>query len=231
MDSLSLLERILLWAVPVILAVTVHETAHGVVAARLGDDTAARAGRLTLNPLRHLDPIGSFVVPGLLLWLSGFTFGWARPVPVDFERLRRPKRDMALVAAAGPLANLVMALAWAVVMKLGLALAGTGSTLGPVLTLMGAAGVFINSSLMMLNLLPMPPLDGGRILVALLPTRIGRGISHIEPWGLPVLVVLIVSGLLGQIIWPMMVVGMAASTWLLDLPVGALTGALRLMLG
>lgn len=231
MDSLSLFERVLLWAVPVVLAVTVHETAHGLVAGWLGDDTAAGAGRLSLNPLHHLDPVGSFVVPGLLLWLSGFIFGWARPVPVDFSRLRRPRVDTVLVVAAGPLANLIMSLIWAAVMKLGLAMQASEASVALALILMGAAGVFINSSLMMLNLLPLPPLDGGRIAIALMPSPIARAMDRVEPWGMLLLLGLIVTGVVGKVIWPMVVIGMAASTHLLSLPVGSLTAALRPMFG
>lgn len=231
MDALSLPVRMLLWAVPVILAVTVHEVAHGVVAGYFGDPAARRAGRLSLNPLRHVDPIGSIVVPGVLLWIGGFIFGWARPVPVDARRLRRPKRDMALVAVAGPLSNLLMSLIWALVMKAGIWVTASAPSAGALLIYTSAAGVFINTALMMLNLLPLLPLDGGRIVQPLLPAPAGRLLLRLEPWGFPILVALIASGLLARLVWPMMVVGMAASTYLVGLPVGLLTGALRVMLG
>jgi len=231
MDTLALPARILLWAVPVLFAVTVHEVAHGIVAACFGDSTARRAGRLSLNPLRHVDPVGSIVVPAILLWIGGFAFGWARPVPVDANSLRRPRRDMALVAVAGPLSNLFMSLAWALVMKAGIWMSVSGFWVGALMLYMGAAGVFINSALMMLNLLPLLPLDGGRILQTLLSERAGRLLLRLEPWGFPVLVLMIASGLLGKLVWPMMVVGMAASTHLAGLPVGLLSDVLGSMLG
>jgi Zn-dependent protease len=201
MPDFSLLaQQIAIWAVPVLLAVTVHEVAHGLVARRLGDDTASRAGRLSLNPIRHVDPVGTLLVPALLLvFHSPFLFSWARPVPVDFRKLRQPLRDMAIVAAAGPGSNLAMAFAWAGLVWTCVAVGGPegGWTL---LRDMGVAGVAINVVLMVVNLIPLPPLDGGRIAVGLLPTSLGRPLSRIEPWGMVILIALLVTGILGPIL-------------------------------
>ncbi|MEW6647243.1 MAG: site-2 protease family protein [Pseudomonadota bacterium] len=201
MDELNLLQRVVVWALPVLFAITVHETAHGWMALRLGDPTALMLGRLTLNPIKHIDPLGTVLVPGLLLMLGGFLFGWAKPVPITYENLRHPKRDMALVAAAGPLSNLVMALFWALVIRLGLEL-GAGTGAGIYLVYSGVAGIFINTILMVLNLLPLPPLDGGRVLVGLLPGPLSWRVSRIEPYGFPILLALLFTGLLGKILWP-----------------------------
>ncbi|GAB4294500.1 MAG: site-2 protease family protein [Thiohalomonadaceae bacterium] len=201
MDELNLLQRVVVWALPVLFAITVHETAHGWMALRLGDPTALMLGRLTLNPIKHMDPLGTVLIPGLLLLLGGFLFGWAKPVPITYENLHHPKRDMALVAAAGPLSNLVMALFWALVIRLGLEL-GAGTGAGIYLVYSGVAGIFINTILMVLNLLPLPPLDGGRVLVGLLPGPLSWRVSRIEPYGFPILLALLFTGLLGKILWP-----------------------------
>lgn len=229
MEALALWQKILLWFLPVLFAVTVHEIAHGYVALKYGDTTAKEAGRLSLNPLKHISPVGSVIVPALFILFSGFIFGWAKPVPVNQARLHKPKTDMALVAVAGPLSNLIMAILWALLMKVGIWLSGTSLMLAQILIIVGAAGVFINSALMMLNLLPFPPLDGGRILVGVLPKKYGHMISRIEPWGLPILLILIFSGLLGKIVWPMMMTGMAAATYISGLPLGLLSDALRVL--
>lgn len=201
MDELNLLQRVVVWALPVLFAITVHETAHGWMALRLGDPTARMLGRLTLNPVKHIDPVGTLLVPGVLLMLGGFLFGWARPVPVTWENLHHPKRDMALVAVAGPLSNLLMALFWAVVIRLGMEL-GTGNAAALYLVYTGVAGIFINIILMVLNMLPLPPLDGGRVLVGLLPGPLSWKVSRLEPYGLPILLLLMFTGLLGKILWP-----------------------------
>jgi Zn-dependent protease len=201
MEELNLLQRLVVWALPVLFAITVHETAHGWMALRLGDPTAMMLGRLSLNPIKHIDPLGTVLVPGLLLMFGGFLFGWAKPVPITYENLRHPKRDMALVAAAGPLSNLAMALFWALVIRLGLELgAGNGAALYLVYT--GVAGIFINVILMVLNLLPLPPLDGGRVAVGLLPGPLSWKFSRIEPYGFPILLLLLFTGMLGKILWP-----------------------------
>ncbi len=200
MDELNLLQRITVWAIPVIFAITVHETAHGVVALRLGDPTAKMLGRLTLNPVKHIDPIGTLLVPGILLLLPGsFLFGWAKPVPITWQNLKQPRRDMALVALGGPLSNLLMALLWAGAIQVGLLLEGAG---GIFLIYTGVAGIFVNIILAVLNLVPLPPLDGGRVLTGLLPPRAAWKFSQIEPYGLIILVLLLVTGILGQIIFP-----------------------------
>lgn len=198
----QIIQTISIWILPVLFAVTLHEAAHGYAAKRLGDTTAQMLGRLSLNPLRHIDPIGTVVVPLALLVLGGFIFGWAKPVPVNFNNLKHPRRDMALVAVAGPMANLAMALFWALVMKLGLGFASTGSSFAVPLTLMGQAGISINLILMILNLLPLPPLDGGRVLSGLLPPVWSDRLDRIEPYGLIILVVLLMTHVLSMIIGP-----------------------------
>ena len=204
MDDLTLIQRVVVWALPVLFAITVHEVAHGWVARQLGDPTAMMLGRLTLNPLKHIDPIGTVVVPLALLMLGGFIFGWAKPVPVTWENLKQPKRDMALVAIAGPLANLLMAVLWALIMKLGFML-GTGfPAMAWPLIYMGEAGIAINVVLMLLNLLPIPPLDGGRVLAGLLPGPWAWQLSRLEPYGLMILVLLLATGMLGKILGPAM---------------------------
>ena len=216
---------------PVIYAITLHEVAHGAAAYYFGDDEAKRAGRLSLNPLKHVDPVGSIVMPFFLLWISGFIFGWAKPVPVNQENLNNPKRDMIFVSAAGPAANLLMSVFWAIIMKLGYMLSSRYPELALLLIYMGAAGVFINAAVMTLNLLPFPPLDGGRMLIGLLPPRYGQLLSRVEPWGFLLLVVLILTGVVAKIIWPMMVVQMAAVTYLVDTPAQLFINALSMLLG
>jgi len=199
MLELSLVQKISIWVVPVLLAITVHEVSHGWIARKLGDDTAFMLGRLTLNPLKHVDPVGTILIPGLLLLLqAGFIFGYAKPVPINWKNLRHPKRDMALVAAAGPGANLLMALGWALLIRLGLSLGETGMAL----ILMGVAGITINIILMVLNLLPLPPLDGGRVMTGLLPGPLAYRFSRIEPYGFFILIGLLVTGVLGMVLWP-----------------------------
>lgn len=200
MHELNLLQRIVVWALPVLFAITVHEVAHGWMAKRLGDPTAMMMGRLTLNPIKHIDPVGTLLVPGVLLLLGGFIFGWAKPVPVTWENLRHPKRDMALVAIAGPLANLLMAFGWAAVMKFGMLSASSFGWMGVPLIYMGGAGITINLVLMVLNLLPLPPLDGGRVVTGLLPGRLSWQFSRIEPYGFIILVGLLVTGLLAHLL-------------------------------
>ena len=202
MFGLSLIQFAAVAALPLLFAITVHEVAHGYVARRLGDRTAEMLGRLTLNPIKHVDPVGTILVPAFLMMAGGFIFGWAKPVPVDARNMKNPKRDMALVAVAGPLANLGMALIWALVAKLGLALAAASPWASVPLVLMGKIGILLNLILLVLNLLPLPPLDGGRVLVGLLPGRLGARVAQIEPYGLFILVGLLVTGYLGKIISP-----------------------------
>lgn len=203
MEELSIIQRIAIWALPILFAITVHEVAHGWVALRCGDHTAQMMGRLTLNPVPHIDPVGTVLVPGILLLFGGVIFGWAKPVPVSWDKLGNPKRDMAIVALAGPAANLIMAILWALVSRLGITLAPEFPALGVPLAYMGIAGIFINALLMMLNLIPLPPLDGGRILVGLLPGPLAYKVSRIEPYGFFILLGLLFTGVLGYILWPL----------------------------
>ena len=207
MDVSSLVQTIAIYALPVLFAITLHEAAHGYVARHFGDMTAYAQGRISLNPARHIDPIGTIVVPIAILLVSkfaggsGFLFGWAKPVPVNYSALRHPKRNMMWVAAAGPASNLVMALGWALLYKLGDAI-GPGDYATP-LILMSVAGIEVNLVLMLLNLLPILPLDGGRIVASLLPARMSWQYSRLEPWGFPILLLLMFSGYLGVILAPM----------------------------
>ena len=194
MDDLNLLQQIAIWALPVLFAITVHEVAHGWVAMRLGDRTAMMLGRLTLNPIKHIDPVGTVLVPALMLAFTPFVFGWAKPVPVTWENLHQPKRDMALVAAAGPMANLIMALLWVGIMKLSLLLPAALSMAVQPLLYMGAAGIQINLILMLLNLLPLPPLDGSRVVSSLLPDRLSWRYNQLERYGFLILLILLASG-------------------------------------
>jgi Zn-dependent protease len=215
MLDLNLVQKIAVWIVPVLLAITVHEVAHGWVASLLGDKTAFMLGRLTLNPLKHVDPMGTILIPGMLLLLqAGFIFGYAKPVPVTWQNLRNPKRDMALVAVAGPAANLLMAIGWALLMRVGLLLGQQGLAL----VYMGVAGISINTILMVLNLLPLPPLDGGRVLTGLLPGPWAYRLSRIEPYGFFILIALLVTGLLGLILWPLISIVMTLLVPLSGLP-------------
>lgn len=200
MSNLSLLQQITIWALPILFAITVHEVAHGWVARHFGDRTAEMMGRLTLNPVKHIDPVGTIIVPLALLAMGGFIFGWAKPVPVAQQNLRNPRRDMAIVAAAGPISNILQAIIWGVIAKL--AIMANLAYVSEPLALMGAAGILINVVLAVLNLLPIPPLDGGRVVGNLLPPRISDKFDRIEPYGLLILVALLATGVLGRIIGP-----------------------------
>jgi len=203
----NLIQTIAIYAIPVVFAITLHEAAHGYVARYFGDLTAWRLGRISLNPVRHVDLVGTIVVPLVILVTSklfgggGILFGWAKPVPVNFHALRNPKRDMLWVAAAGPAANLVMALAWAIVLKFAASLPSSAFTLPA--SLMAEAGITVNIVLMALNLLPILPLDGGRIALSLLPDRLAQRYAGLERFGLPILLVLIFTNMLGLILNPM----------------------------
>lgn len=196
------LETVALAVVPVVFAIALHEAAHGYVARIFGDQTAWMLGRVTLNPLKHIDPIGTVVVPGMLL-LTGapFLFGWAKPVPVNFGNLRHPKRDMIWVAAAGPAANFAMAVLWALLYQTSVP---SGFLASAGLERMAQIGISINLVLMVLNLLPIPPLDGGRIAVGLLPGRAAQALSRVEPFGFIIIIVLLVAGVLGDLMRPLL---------------------------
>lgn len=210
---ISIAQTLAIWALPVLFAITLHEVAHGWTARALGDDTAARLGRLSLNPIRHIDPVGTILVPAVLLLLGGFLFGWAKPVPVSAHKLPHPRRDMALVAVAGPLSNLAMALLWGLLLKFALSQnADSGWWIG--LRLMASAGIVINLVLMVLNLLPMPPLDGSRVLTGLLPEVWASKIDRLEPYGLVILVVLMATGILGALLRPPLTV---TQNWVMDI--------------
>ncbi|HAS51372.1 MAG TPA: site-2 protease family protein [Gammaproteobacteria bacterium] len=195
MQELDMIQLLIVLAPPLLLAITLHEVAHGWMALRCGDPTAQSLGRLSLNPLRHIDPIGTVLVPALLAIAGGFIFGWAKPVPVNYHRLRQPKRDMAFVALAGPGANLIMALGWGLVMVIGYHLQAGMIWVGEPLLLMGNYGIHINVMLGVLNLLPIPPLDGSRVLAGVLPNRVGEVMARMEPYGLIILVALMALGL------------------------------------
>ncbi len=198
--ELSVIQKVVIYALPVIFAITVHEAAHGYAARYFGDMTAHNAGRITLNPLKHIDPFGTILLPALTIMLGGILFGWAKPVPVNFGRLRNPKKDMLWVAAAGPASNLVMAILWALVIKFSL---DVPEMFAVPMALMGKAGVAINIVLMVLNLLPLPPLDGGRIAVSLLPHNLARPFAQLERYGFVILIVLLFTGVLSKILDPL----------------------------
>lgn len=228
MDVNPLVQNVAIYALPVLFAITLHEAAHGYVARHFGDMTAYAQGRISLNPARHIDPVGTIVVPLIILFATGgkFLFGWAKPVPVNYSALRRPRPHMAYVAAAGPFANLVMAVLWVLVMRLGIALSdrsaawaelarqhGTGAVVEVVVSQgkgaaefligVGAAGVVVNLVFMLLNLLPVPPLDGGRIVTSLLPYRAAWQFARLEPFGLLIVLLLLVSNVLGFLLRPL----------------------------
>jgi Zn-dependent protease len=207
MDVSHLVQTIAIYALPVLFAITLHEAAHGYVARHFGDMTAYAQGRISLNPARHIDLLGTIVVPIAILAAStlaggaGLLFGWAKPVPVNYSALRRPRQNMLWVAAAGPAANLAMAFVWAALYKVAEVLPA-GYFTQPLL-LMGKAGMEVNIVLMLLNLLPILPLDGGRIVASLLPSRIAWGYAKLEPLGFPILLLLLVTSVLGVILAPM----------------------------
>ncbi len=197
----QLIQTIALAAIPVLFAITLHEAAHGYVARHFGDMTAFREGRISLNPARHIDPFGTVILPLLTLWMGGILFGWAKPVPVNFAALRNPKKDMLWVAIAGPASNLVMALGWAFLYKMGL-MFPENYFAEPMLG-MAMWGIRINVVLMVLNLLPLPPLDGGRVAVSLLPHRQAFQLAKIEPYGMFILIFLAITPVLSWVLSPL----------------------------
>lgn len=204
MSPLSLLQNILIYGIPILFAITVHEVAHGWIANKLGDPTARMLGRLTLNPIKHIDPIGTILVPGILVYTTGFIFGWAKPVPVGWRNLRSPRRDMALVAAAGPVSNLCMAVLWGLIIKLGVLLqTSTGMGISLAMIEMGKVGIQINLVLLVLNLLPIPPLDGSRVVASFLPPKLAYVYARIEPFGFVILLALLYFKVLNVILAPL----------------------------
>ena len=205
--ELTLIQKIAVYALPVIFAITIHEAAHGYVAKYFGDNTAYKLGRISLNPLKHIDLFGTILLPILTLAIGGILFGWAKPVPVNFSNLRNPKKDMLWVAAAGPASNLLMAIFWALVLHFALGSQSDLTNISPVstsyfLAKMSLAGISINIVLMVLNLLPMPPLDGGRIAVSLLPNNLAYKFAQFERYGFIVLIALMATGALSPILMP-----------------------------
>jgi len=201
----TILQLITIGILPVLFAITVHEAAHGWVAFKLGDDTAKRLGRITLNPIKHIDPIGTILLPLLLFFISSgqFVFGWAKPVPINFNQLRDFRRDMALVALAGPGANLIMAILWIIIAKFGVVLVEDFQITAAIfLIYMGYAGVLFNALLMILNLFPILPLDGGRVLHSLLPPDLAESYARLEPFGIIILIALLLTHVLQMLLLP-----------------------------
>lgn len=199
--ELTAIQKVAAYALPILFAITVHEAAHGYAAKYFGDLTAERLGRITLNPLKHIDPIGTILLPALSLLLGGILFGWAKPVPVNFANLRRPKQDMLWVALAGPASNFVMAIGWgALLARVGLFPLSSQAYLSQ----MSVAGIQINLVLLVLNLFPLPPLDGGRMAVSLLPMQAAMKFARIERYGMIILIALLFSGILGVILSPVL---------------------------
>lgn len=196
MNELSTIQLVAVWALPVIFAITLHEVAHGWAALKFGDKTALMLGRLTLNPLKHIDPIGTVIVPLVLVVLGGFVFGWAKAVPVDTRNFKKPAANMAWVALAGPAANLLMAIGWAFLTKLGTVMYESSPDMAQFIIYSGIAGVSINLILMVLNLIPIPPLDGSRVLSAFLPKPLAWQYNRLEPYGFFILLGLLFFGIL-----------------------------------
>jgi Zn-dependent protease len=203
MNELSLIQRIVVWILPVIFAITVHEVAHGWMAKKCGDNTAYQQGRLTLNPMKHIDWFGTVILPGLLLLTgTGFIFGWAKPVPVDARNFKKPRKDMAWVALAGPVSNLLMALGWALVVRIGVLVGVEAISLPLIYT--GVAGISINLVLALINLLPIPPLDGSRVITGILPHYWAWQYNRMERYGFIILLVLLYTRILNAILeYPM----------------------------
>ena len=201
MDATTI-QKIAIWILPVLLAVSLHEAAHAWMADKKGDPTSRLMGRLTFNPIKHIDPIGTILVPILMIVMTGFAFGWAKPVPVDARNFHNPKKDMMWVAMAGPASNFIMAFVWAIFLHISVLFVDSRSSISLFFLLMPIAGITINVILGVLNLLPIPPLDGGRIMSGLLSPRASLQYSKIEPYGFFIIIALMLSGLLSYIIFP-----------------------------
>ena len=200
--QLNIMQSIAVWALPVLFAVTIHEVAHGWVASKVGDKTAQLLGRVTINPFKHIDLLGTIIVPLVLVYLGGFMFGWAKPVPINPRNFHHPRRDIIWVSLAGPVSNFLMAFIWGGIGFVGKLFVAQGmSNLYPII-LMGQAGIIINCILGVLNLIPLPPLDGAKIVSSLLPGKMAYQYDRIEPYGFYILVLLIVTGVLGMLLSP-----------------------------
>ncbi|MDX2505680.1 MAG: site-2 protease family protein [Gammaproteobacteria bacterium] len=204
MDATTI-QKISIWILPVLLAVSLHEAAHAWMADKKGDPTSRLMGRLTFNPLKHIDPIGTILVPALMITFTGFAFGWAKPVPVDARNLHNPKKDMMWVALAGPASNFIMAILWAILLHISVLFVDSRSAISMFFLLMPVAGITINVILGVLNLLPIPPLDGGRIMAGLLSPRASLKYSKIEPYGFFIIIALMLTGVLSYIIFPVII--------------------------
>ncbi len=202
MNDPNLFQQFSVLVLPLLFAITIHEAAHGWVAFHLGDNTAYRAGRVTFNPIKHIDPFGTIILPLIMYFSSGMIFGWAKPVPIDSSKFRHQRRDMGLVALAGPLSNLSMAIFWALSIKLSLLIIDAPHPADHFFINMANFGISINLLLMILNLLPILPLDGGRILHSLLPTALAKNYARLEPFGLIIIIILLITNILGKILLP-----------------------------
>jgi len=209
--ELTVIQKVTVYALPIIFAITVHEAAHGYAAKHFGDLTAYNQNRISLNPLRHIDPIGTIVLPALTVLLGCILFGWAKPVPVNFMNLRHPKKDMLWVAAAGPFSNLIMAIFWTILFGRS---AYFPESMSLFIQQMGVAGISINLSLMVLNLIPLPPLDGGRIAVSLLPNHLAHKYAQIERYGFLILIILLMTHILDLIIFPLIQISQSLIYWI-----------------
>jgi Zn-dependent protease len=205
MNELTVIQRIAVWILPVIFAITVHEAAHGWIAKKYGDNTAAMQGRLTVNPIKHIDWLGTIIIPGLLLLTgTGFIFGWAKPVPVDARNFKKPRHDMAIVALAGPISNVLMATGWALLARVGTTIGASAENISLPFIYMGLAGISINLVLALINLLPIPPLDGSRVLTGILPSRLAWQYNQLERYGFIILLILLYTKVLNVILaYPM----------------------------